>query len=163
MAIGRSYWVHDMASFADEVDVYDGLHYYVWTGTIPSWFNVEPFYPGATEHYPTFTFTTRKDFPIISVSALRNTRTQGYSLKLVLLSFSFKHGTIQSGHLRKDAIRLTLHGLTRREVGSLICLLVSNRHSKTRELIQHTSILLARNAFTERTRFIKARLSQREK
>jgi hypothetical protein len=58
MAIGRSYWVHDMASFADEVDVYDGLHYYVWTGTIPSWFNVEPFYPGATEHYPTFTFTT---------------------------------------------------------------------------------------------------------
>lgn len=62
MAIGRAYWVHDMAVFADEVDVFDGAHYYVWTGTIPSWFNVEPFYVGSVEHYPTFTFEVPQGF-----------------------------------------------------------------------------------------------------
>lgn len=57
MAIGRAYWVRDMGTVADSVDTFEGTHYYTWSGTIPSWFNVEPFYPGATEHYPSFTFT----------------------------------------------------------------------------------------------------------
>lgn len=57
MSITRAYWVRDMALVADSVDTFDGTHYYTWSGTIPSWFNVEPFYPGSTEHYPTFTFT----------------------------------------------------------------------------------------------------------
>ena len=57
MSISRSYWVKDMGLVADSVDEFDGTHYYTWTGTVPSWFNVEPFYPGSTEHYPSFTFT----------------------------------------------------------------------------------------------------------
>lgn len=62
IALHRGYWINDMAHVSDSVDTFDGTHYYVWTGTPPSWFDVEPFYPGATEHYPSFSFTVPQGF-----------------------------------------------------------------------------------------------------
>ena len=56
MSISRGYKNWDMGHVVDSVDTYDGNHYYVWSGTIPSWFQTEPFYSGSTEHYPTFSF-----------------------------------------------------------------------------------------------------------
>lgn len=57
ISISRGYKSRDMGHVSDSVDVYDGAHYYVWTGSPPSWFNTDPFYPSSTEHYPTFSFT----------------------------------------------------------------------------------------------------------
>lgn len=55
MSLSRSYAVTDMGTIVDNIDTDDGLHYYTW-GTVPDWFEVEPYYTGSTEHYPTFSF-----------------------------------------------------------------------------------------------------------
>ena len=56
MNISRTYHTWDMGFVSDSVEEWDGLHYFVFVGTVPAWFTPDPFYSGSTEQYPTFSF-----------------------------------------------------------------------------------------------------------
>lgn len=51
MSITRGYHLHNMAVTAGSLGAWDGVHGYVWSGTIPAWFQTFPI--GATPN-PTF-------------------------------------------------------------------------------------------------------------
>jgi hypothetical protein len=51
MSISRSYQLHNMAVFPGSLGAWDGVHGYVWSGTIPAWFIR---YPIGANPNPTF-------------------------------------------------------------------------------------------------------------
>lgn len=56
MSLNKFYKVWDMGYVKDKFEVFDGLHYFKYTGTVPAWFNKEPFFAGSTQNYPSFSF-----------------------------------------------------------------------------------------------------------
>jgi hypothetical protein len=59
MSFNRLYKTWDMGKVVDNVGTYDATFYYTYSGTLPSWFNREPYVPGdpiTAEHYPTYSY-----------------------------------------------------------------------------------------------------------
>jgi hypothetical protein len=56
MSLNKFYKVWDMGYVKDKFETFDGLHYFKYTGTVPTWFTKEPFIVGSVNNYPTFSF-----------------------------------------------------------------------------------------------------------
>lgn len=88
MSLGRNYYVKDLGTVYDSVDTFDGLHYYEWTGTLPSWFVPEPFFTGSTQYYPTFSFTPPEGYSGTHLFGVRKLTNAGVVVDTALFQIN---------------------------------------------------------------------------